>query len=139
MNASLPRIGATPGSRPIISNSKLSASGSPRNFGSGLSSVIRNVRAFSFCCSGVISFSFACRSAADDQHRARGMPDHSFGRAAEQHRVCVGAAMGRHHDQVDAIFARVVTNLDCGRSNDGGGGYLLRILEGVLLDATELL
>src|SRR5271163_487484 len=47
-NLSFPRIGLTPGKRPIISNSKLSATRLPRTAGSSLSRARRNVVAASF-------------------------------------------------------------------------------------------
>src|SRR5580704_10832619 len=145
MKASLPRIGAMPGSRPIISNSKLSASKSPRNFVSGFSRVTRNVRAFSFCCSRFMACSSALsqrrnqgvKSTSNDEHRAARMAQHLFRGAADHHPVPAGATVGGHHNQIDALLARVFADLDGRRSDDGCGDNFLRVLEVGLLDAKE--
>src|SRR5690242_21824573 len=104
-NASLPRMGLTPGSLPIISNSKLSAIKSPITFGSGFSKVFSSARARSFCSDGFIAGSFLKRSVSPQhQHRAGGMANELFGHAADQDQFAAAAAVGGYDDQVDAVL-----------------------------------
>src|SRR5215471_618105 len=56
-NLSFPRIGLTPGRRPIISNSKLSETRLPRTSGSSWSRARRKVVAASFCLANSITVS----------------------------------------------------------------------------------
>src|SRR5271156_1524363 len=157
-NASLPRTGATPGSRPIISNSKSSAIESSKVFTSPFSRPFRNASARSFCCSrfmlnllnekpasahcthATAGHPVVCRllfARTDHEHRARRAAHQLLGRPAEQHMLDAAASMRRHHDQVDALLFGVVSKLLNRMTDDGERDDFVRIAEVVLLDACE--